>query len=264
MASMRTYLAPEFTAMAHRGGALLPANHGIENTLVAFRNAVDLGFDYLETDVHTTRDGVLVAFHDTSLERVADTSAQISEVSAAQLRDVRVGGREPIPTVDELFETFPRTRFNLDIKAPGAVRPLAEAIRRHGAEQRVCVGSFSELRIRKFRRLMPGVPTSAARVEVMAMAAGFVQPARPGGSPPRVFQVPVSHTVGPLTVQLVTPRTIRAIHAAGRRLHVWTIDDAVAMHQLIDWGVDGLITDRPDVLKGVLRDRGMWSTQSGN
>lgn len=261
---MPSYLAPEFTAMAHRGGALLPANLGIENTLAAFRNAVDLGFDYLETDVHTTRDGVLVAFHDTSLKRVADTEAQISDVTAAELRAISVGGREPIPTVDELFETFPHTRFNMDIKAPGAVRPLAESIRRHGAQHRVCIGSFSELRIRTFRRLMPDVPTSAARVEVMAMAAGLIRPDRPDGSAPRVFQVPVSHSVGPFAVNLVTPRTIRAMHAAGRKVHVWTIDEAVAMHELIDWGVDGLITDRPDVLKGVLRDRGMWSTQSGS
>lgn len=259
MARMGSYLAPEFTPMAHRGGALLAENLGIENTLAAFRNAVALGYEYLETDVHTTRDGELVAFHDTDLERVTDTSARLADLTGDELSRVRVGGREPIPTVDELFETFPDCRFNLDIKSAGAVRPLAEAIRRHGAEHRVCVGSFSVRRLGAFRRLVPEVTTAFSPAGVAMLAAGLV--GRPGASAPRVYQVPLSHHVAGVTVRLVTPGRVRAIHDAGLKVHVWTIDDPLVMHELIDWGVDGIVTDRPDHLRGVLRDRGMWSTR---
>ena len=264
MASMLSepdgFLSHGFAAMAHRGGALLAENLGIENTLDAFRNAVALGYQYLETDVHATRDGVLVAFHDVNLVRVTDTDADISQLTFAQLRELRVGGRAAIPTVDELFEEFPDCRINLDLKADAATHLLVEAIRRHRAEHRVCVGSFSRTRLQRFRRRLPGVTTSFAPAEVATMMLGLLRRS-PGGTP-RVYQVPLTYRFGPATVNVVTPQRIRAIHDAGRKIHVWTIDDPSVMHELIDWGVDGIITDRPDVLKGVLTSRGMWSTRN--
>lgn len=253
------FLSPGFIPMAHRGGALLAENHGIENTLEAFRNAVALGYEYLETDVHATRDGVLVAFHDSNLIRVTDTDAEISELTSEELREVRVGARSVIPTIDELFDTFGECRFNLDLKAPGAVHLLVEAIRRHRAEDRVCVGSFSARRLGAFRRRLPDVTTSFAPSGVTAMMLGIIPRAT---ATPRAYQVPLTHRVGPSTVKVVTPQRIRAIHNAGHKIHVWTIDDPEVMHELIDWGVDGIITDRPDLLKGVLTSRGMWSTRN--
>ena len=104
--------------MAHRGGALLTANLGIENTLAAFANSVALGYEYLETDVHATADGHLVAFHDPNLARVTDVEGHIARLPLAAVREVRVGEREPIPTVAELLEAFPEARFNFDLKAP--------------------------------------------------------------------------------------------------------------------------------------------------
>lgn len=255
------YLAPGFIPMAHRGGALLTKNQGIENTLEAFKNAVDLGYRYLETDVHATRDGHLVAFHDADLGRVTDTQGRIAELSYDTVRAVRVGGSQAVPTLDELLDSFPEARFNIDVKAAGAVPLLAEAITRHSALDRVCVGSFSRSRLRRFRSLLPGTATAATAPEVFAMASGQVRRPRQGRDV--VFQVPMSHRWGPVTVPIVTPRTIRAVHAAGRKIHVWTIDDPEMMHRLIDWGVDGIITDRPDLLKAVLHTRGMWSTQLG-
>ncbi|MEO7586533.1 MAG: glycerophosphodiester phosphodiesterase [Arachnia sp.] len=255
------YLAPGFVPMAHRGGSLLTSNLGIENTLKAFSNAVRLGYQYLETDVHATRDARLVAFHDPDLSRVTDTVGRIADMTFDAVREIRVGGRELIPSLDELLEAFPQARFNIDLKADAAVPLLAKAVRSHAAESRVLVGSFSRARLKKFRRLVPGTATSASTAEVMAMASGVVRPNRPGQYV--AFQVPVTHRVGPVTVRLVTPRTVRAVHRAGRRIHVWTIDDDETMHRLIDWGVDGIITDRPDLLKVVLRSRGMWSTRQG-
>lgn len=249
------YLSPQFTAMAHRGGSFLTANLGIENTTRAFSNAVKLGYTYLETDVQTSADGVLYAFHDDDLERVTGHEGTLGELSSREISELRVGGREPVPTMDELFETFPEANFNIDLKQNPAVEPLVEAIKRHNAQRRVCVGSFSRPRIKRFRSLLPRVPTSVSSLGAAALAMGRISS---GG---QVYQVPTSHAVGPLTVELVTQASIAKAHAAGRKLHVWTIDDPTTMHRLIDWGVDGIITDRPDSLKEVLRARGMWSTR---
>ncbi len=256
MAQVHTdYLAPKFIAMAHRGGALLTANLGIENTVRAFSNAVALGFTYLETDVHVTADGHLVAFHDADLERVTGYTGSLSDLPLEEVLELRVGDREPIPSLDELLDTFPDINFNIDIKQPTAMQPLIDAIRRHSAERRVCVGSFSRTSIRRFRAGLPEVPTAVSTVGVAALAMGTMPP---NG---QVFQMPMNYTVGPVNVDLVTPRNIQRIHSTGRRVHVWTIDEPTTMHRLIDWGVDGIMTDRPDLLKGVLRARGMWSTR---
>lgn len=252
------FLAPEFIAMAHRGGALYAPNLGIENTLRAFGNAVDLGYTYLETDVHATKDGQLVSFHDAELHRVTGYGGAIEDLTLAQVQELHVGGREAIPTIDELFETFPKARFNLDLKANGAVLPLAEKIRSHHAERRVCVCSFSLRRLRRFRRLVKGTLTAISPLGVAAMSVGL---ARLPGRAEVVFQVPLTHRIAGVTKRIITPERIRAIHRAGRKINAWTVDDPEVMHELIDWGIDGIVTDRPDLLKGVLRARGMWSTQ---
>lgn len=249
------YLSVEFVAMAHRGGALYAPNLGIENTLKAFGNAVDLGYTYLETDVHATKDGHLIVFHDDTLARMSDLDMRVMDLTLAEVREIQLAGREPIPTLDELLELFPVSRFNIDLKHAGAIGPLAQAIKAHGAERRVCVGSFSRQRIRKFRSLMPRVPTAVSVPGVVGMTMGVLPPSGD------VFQVPLTHSIGPATVDIVTPRNIARIHASGRKIHVWTIDDATTMHRLIDWGVDGIVSDRPDLLKAVLMARGMWSTQ---
>lgn len=249
------YLSPEFIPMAHRGGALLTDNLGIENTVRAFANAVSLGFRYLETDVHATVDGHVVAFHDDDFSRVTDMDGALRTVTLDEVGQLRVGGREPIPTLDELLETFPDCSFNIDIKHASAVRPLAEVIGRHEAERRVCVGSFSRSNIQRFRSMLPRVATAVSTTGVAGMALG----AMPGGG--QVFQVPLRHALGPMSIDIVTPKNIERIHRAGRKIHVWTIDDPTTMHRLLDWGVDGIVTDRPDLLKEVLRARGMWSTR---
>ncbi len=164
------YFAPPPIGLAHRGGAAHPANVGIENTLAAFRTAVDLGFRYLETDVHATSDGRLVAFHDEHLDRVTDRGGAIADLPWREVAAARIGGREPIPALDELLDAFPDTRINIDIKAPGAVAPLWETIRAHAAYDRVCVGSFSNRRLQAFRRLAGArVATAAGRLGTAAL-----------------------------------------------------------------------------------------------
>ena len=244
-------------AFAHRGGAYHPEVEGLENTMAAFRHAVELGYDYLETDVHITRDGVLLAFHDQVLDRVTDHTGEIVATSYAEVRDALVGGRERVPTLAELFEEFPRAHFNIDLKSDGAVAPLADFITARDAEDRVLVGSFSRRRLRHFRQLTAGlVPTSAHPLEAMAfrfLPSGWLADLLTRG---RVAALQIPHRRGRWVI--ATPRLVRRAHAVGKHVHVWTIDDPDEMRELLDRGVDGLFTDRTDVLRTVLEERGQW------
>ncbi|MEO7628630.1 MAG: glycerophosphodiester phosphodiesterase family protein, partial [Nocardioides sp.] len=172
-------------AFAHRGGSYHPEIEGLENTMSAFRHAVGLGYGYLETDVHVTSDGVLLAFHDDVLDRVTDKTGNVSETSYAEVQAALIGGRERVPTLAELFEAFPHARFNIDIKSTGAVAALADFISVHDAWDRVLVGSFSPRRLSTFRRLTKGrVATSASPLEVAAYVlsptAGLARLLTPG------------------------------------------------------------------------------------
>lgn len=236
---------------AHRGGA----SEAPENTMPAFEHAVGLGYRYLETDVHLTADGVLVAFHDDRLDRVTDRTGAIADLPWAEVRMARVDGREPIPLLEDLLGAFPDARVNIDPKHDASAVPLAEAIRRTAAVDRVCVGAFSDRRLATVRTATgPGLCTSMGPVE----AARLVSASRggPGGGgitapcaqlPPKQGRVP-----------LVTERLVQAAHDRGVQVHVWTIDDRAEMARLLDLGVDGLMTDRPQVLKDLLVERGQW------
>lgn len=249
-------------AMAHRGGALHPEIPGTENTVHAFRHAVALGYRYLETDVHTTSDGVLVAFHDEALDRVTDRVGLLAQLTAEEVSLARIQGDHGVPTMAHLLEEFPTCRFNIDLKSAGAVTSLVELLDRTRAHDRVCVGSFSRRRIEEFRDATAGrVATAAAPSEVAAIR--FALPAR--RSRAAVLQVPWRHKRRRITV--TTPGFVRRAHRAGLHVHVWTgdessqwvpIDDEESLNTLLDMGVDGLVTDRTDVLKEVLIRRGLW------
>jgi len=242
-------------AFAHRGGAAHPDRVGLENTRAAFAHAVGLGYTYLETDVHVTRDGVLVAFHDALLERVTDGAGSLEELDAADVARLRVGGAEPVPTLAELVTSFPGARFNIDLKSGAAVAPLAAFVRDRGLAERVLVGSFSGRRLRRFRRLAGHrVATSASPGEVAAYVALPGRLARRLVSSPAALQIP--HRRGPLVV--ASAALVRRARAAGLAVHVWTVDDPEEMRALLDRGVDGLFTDRTDLLKDVLTERGLW------
>jgi glycerophosphoryl diester phosphodiesterase len=251
--------------MAHRGFSL----DGLENTMTAFAAAVALGVTHVETDVHATRDGVLVAFHDRRIDRVTDRRGRIADLTWDELRSARVRGVEQIPRLDELLGSWPGLRVNIDVKDWPAVGPTAEVVTRAAALGRVCVTSFSDRRTAAVReRLGPGVATSAGPTGVLRWAATAAVagpgPRRPGrtGRPHRRWWSPgptevalqVPATAGPIPV--VTRRSVELAHQHGRQVHVWTIDDPTRMHRLLDLGVDGLITNRSDTLRDVLRARG--------
>lgn len=244
-------------AFAHRGGAEHPDILGLENTMTAFRHAVAQGYDYLETDVHVTRDGVLLAFHDTVLDRVSDRRGVVAELTHAEVREARIAEIEGVPTLAELFDEFPDIRFNIDLKAPGAVPALAAFLEERGAHDRVCVGSFSHRRLNEFRRLTRGrVATSASPVEVALfrlLPSGRLADLLTRGRV-QAFQIP--HRRHRITV--ATPGLVARAHRTRKHVHVWTIDDPAEMRLLLDRGVDGLMTDRTDILKSVLVEHGKW------
>jgi glycerophosphoryl diester phosphodiesterase len=234
-------------AMAHRGGA----SEAPENTLPAFQRAVDLGYRYLETDVHATADGVVVAFHDDDLTRTCGRRGRIRDLRWSELSTVRVRGAAPIPRLDELLEAFPDVRFNIDCKTDRVVGPLGDDLTRCDALGRVCVGSFSDRRLLRMRRRFgQQLCTSAGPVEISMLR--FTHLAPPG---PLAAQVPVRIR----GVTVITRRFVAACHRRGIEVHAWTIDDPDEMERLLDLGVDGLMTDVPATLKDVLSRRGEWN-----
>ena len=240
-------------AFAHRGGSV----DGLENTAVAFAEAVALGFRYLETDVHATADGVLVAFHDRRLDRVTDASGAIATQPWARVRQARVAGTEPIPLLEDLLMTWPEARFNVDVKDAPAIGPLIDVVRRTRSQDRVCVASFSEARLAAVRRsLGPGVCTSLGPWASTRLWAAAIPPGWPELIPNGIPCAQLPPRAGLLPV--VTGALVRAAHRAGVVVHAWTVDEPAEMHRLLDLGVDGLISDRPRVLRDVLLSRGQW------
>lgn len=268
---------------------------GRENTMEAFRAAADLGLEWVETDVHTTSDGVVVAFHDSTLDRVTDTSGDISEHTWAELQEVRIGGEEHIPTLEELLVELPHMQVNIDVKDEASVATVARVIENAGASHRVRLTSFSEARRRRsviLLELLSGHPvrTSAggvgsgqlALLSKVARVSDRVSPkiaewawkAMSWVSADKVLafdtvQVPVSWLVPlpgglKLPVSVVTPDFVRFAHRLGIQVHVWTINHADEMHRLLDMGVDGLVTDRADLLVEVLKERDQWKSTAGS
>ena len=237
---------------AHRGGAA----DGIENTVAAFRRAAEAGYRYMETDVHRSADGRLVAFHDTTLDRVTDGAGRIADLPWDDIRHARVGGREPVPLFEELLETFPEVRWNIELKAESALLPLLDLIRRTGCWNRVCVGSFNESRVaRAQRHAGPRLATSYGVKGVLGLRL------RSWGIPAAVRRSAVCAQVPEIQsgIRVVDHAFVRTAHARGLKVHVWTVNEAEAMHRLLDLGVDGIMTDHIETLRDVLKDRGTWT-----
>jgi glycerophosphoryl diester phosphodiesterase len=245
-------------AFAHRGGAL----EAPENSWTSFRHAYELGYRYMETDVHATRDGVVVAIHDADLARTAARGGLVRDWSWADLSAVRLAAvDEPPPRLDELLEAWPEIRWNIDAKHDSVVGPLIETVHRCGALDRICITSFSDRRLSRLRRALgPGLCTGMGPAATAALRMASVLGGRATTAvAPRISgfgaaQVPIRHG----RVGIVDPRFIETAHRLGVQVHVWTVDEAGVMRHLLDMGVDGIMTDRPTLLKEVLVERGQW------
>jgi glycerophosphoryl diester phosphodiesterase len=235
---------------AHRSGG--PG----ENTMSAFETAIDMGYRYIETDVHATSDGVLVAFHDDTLDRVTDRTGVIGEMRWSEVHKARVRGTHPLPLLEDLLGLWPDVRVNIDPKHDAAIGPLVDVIKRTGAIDRVCIGAFSDKRLARIRgELGPRLCHSMGPRQVARLVAAS-RGLWSGRFTAGCVQVPVKRGVVPL----VTDRFVKAAHGRGLKVHVWTINDADEMRSLLDLGVDGIMTDAPDVLKQVLDERSSWTT----
>jgi len=244
---------PAPIAVAHRGGAA----HHPENSWPAFEHAVGLGYRYLETDAHATADGVLVAFHDHTLDRVTDRDGRISQMTLRDVAAARIGGTEPIPLLEDLLTAWPDIRFNIDVKEEQVIGPLAAMLHRADAWDRVCVCSFSARRLRAVRRAAGRQvctalsPSGVAAVRMAVNMAGY-GPAlarRLALTGVRCAQIPAV---------VATRGFIHRAHALGLAVHVWTVNDRTQMTCLLDLGVDGIMTDDTILLRDVLTERGLW------
>jgi len=238
-------------AFAHRGGG----KEQPENSMAAFAHAVGLGYRYVETDVQATRDGVPVVFHDAALDALTDRAGKIADLSWEEVRRARTAGREPLARLDDLLGSWPGLRVNLEPKSDRAVEPLADAVRRADALDRVCVGSFSSARVRRTRKLLgPKLCTSLGPMGVTRLRlASFGLPAG-SGFVAAAAQVATHH----YGVRVVDDTFLKAAQRHGLHVHVWTIDQEPEMERLLDLGVDGIMSGRPRLLKAVLQRRGQW------
>lgn len=234
----------------------------------AFGAAVDMGYRYLETDLHRTSDGVLVTFHDDTVDRTTDGTGPVSAFTWEELSDLdaafrfaphedfprrRQGVR--VPSLAEVFEAFPGVRLVLDLKQSGCEVDLAGFLSARGVEDRVIVGSFSDARLARFRKASQGrVATSSGPAETVAIwaASRFGRPLRLKAD---ALQIPEDFAFRVLADR----KLVEAAEAAGRQVHVWTVNDPEHMARFLDVGVHGIITDRPDSLKQLLESRGEWS-----
>ncbi|WP_051466828.1 glycerophosphodiester phosphodiesterase [Actinomadura oligospora] len=245
---------------AHRGGA----GGRPENSLAAFQRAHDLGYRYLETDAHATADGVVVAFHDRTLDRVTDRTGTIAALPYAQVARARIHGTEPIPRLEDLLDAFPDARFNIDLKETSVIGPLARVLHRTKSWDRVCLTSFSTRRLTQMRARLPlftdqDVCTSLGPRGVMALRAKSY-----GGPTDKLVRLAstgvacaqVPYGLGPLP--FVTESFVAKAHDLGLKVHAWTVNDPNTMARLIDMGIDGIMTDDLVALRHVLSTRNLW------
>jgi glycerophosphoryl diester phosphodiesterase len=255
---------PGIVAFAHRGGAY----SGLENSMPAFQHAIDLGYRYLETDVNATADGVALAFHDRTLDRVTDRVGRIARLPYAEVAKARIGGSEPIPALEDVLGSWPRARINIDVKDEPAIGPLITALHRTQAWRRVCLTSFSTRRLAQVRarlRLFTDVDvcTSLGPRGVMALRAKsyggpLAKLVRLASTGVACAQVP--YGVG--RTPFVTRAFIDGAHELGLQVHAWTVNERAEMIRLLDLGVDGIMTDDIEGLREILLSRGQWAPLS--
>lgn len=250
--------------IAHQGGeGLRPSN-----TLAAFENAVAMGVDLLEMDIHASADSVLVVIHDDSVDRTTNGSGRVKDLTLAEIKALDAGdywttdGGQTypfrgqgitIPTLEEVLQAFPGQRMNIEIKQaePPIGTLFCDLLRQYDMTDRVLVASFNQSAMDDFRAVCPGVATSATEAEVrtffyyhLALGTVFYRP--PVGI--SAVQVPEERS----GFHILTDRFVRGAHSKGLEVHAWTINETAAMQRVLDSGVDGVITDYPDRLLNLL------------
>ncbi|MCY4099654.1 MAG: glycerophosphodiester phosphodiesterase [Rhodobacteraceae bacterium] len=236
--------------IAHRGYS---ANYP-ENTMAAFSAAVDLGYKCLETDVHATADGRLVAFHDPDLNRVASVEGRIDTMKWDDLKKIKVKGKEPIPLFEEVLSSWPDTRFIIDPKEDSATKPLYDVLVANDAWDRVCVGSFSDQRLAWIRSEAGSkLCTSMGPREVFRLRLNSwgIPLGRFGAN---CVQAPLRDK----GVRILDRSFINKAHSYGFPVQAWTINDVETMGKLLDLGIDAIMSDEAELMKKFFQKRGIW------
>ncbi|MDG1152269.1 MAG: glycerophosphodiester phosphodiesterase family protein [Hyphomicrobiales bacterium] len=244
------FLEEKFLAFAHRGGN----EFAPENSFRAFKSAVDIGYKYLETDVHLTKDGFLIAFHDDTLDRVTDKSGLIRDLTLSEIKKAKIAGTDEIPLLSELLNSFTDCFFNIDCKVDETVQPLINLINNKDFINRVCIGSFSQKRINFIRKsLGKEVKTSMGPAEVIL--SKFLSYTSLG------YNFKSSYTSIPIRrygINLLDERNINYLKSNNQKVIAWTINDEDQMKMLINIGIDGIMTDNLTLLKKVLIEESLW------
>ena len=235
--------------LAHAGGGL----EEVENSTAAFANAVRLGYRHLDIDLQATSDGVLVAHHDDSLQRLTGVDAVMSELTWQRVSELRLANGEPLARFDDLVETHSEALWNIELKDDASIGPAIDLIRSRDLHRRVCLNTFNDLRMRRIRKaaaeLEPAYSTPIAST-LWLKAASWV-PFLPYRTSADCTQAPVEDR----GIKVLDERFVDRAHRAGLGVIVWTINEAEEMRRLLDIGVDGILTDAPTVLKTVLDGR---------
>lgn len=271
--------APPHPYYASASGPLVIAHQGGDgiwpgDTLYAFEKAVAIGADVLEMDAHITKDDQIVLMHDEKVDRTTNGTGLIEDLTLPELKQLDAayqwsndggrtfpyrGQRIQVPTLEELFQKFPQMRYVIEIKLTQNPidKPLCDLIRKHDMQDKVMVASFHDEAMQNFRLTCPEVATSASRGEVTRFVllgkiflSGFVAPHYQSIQPP--YDPEES-----MNIPIMTERFIREAHAKNIKIEPWTVDDPALMEQYIEWGVDGIITDRPDLMIEVLQEMGI-------
>ena len=256
--------------IAHQGGdGIWPGD-----TMYAFEKAVEIGADVLEMDAHITKDSQIVLMHDEEVDRTTDGTGLIEEMTLEDLKQLDAaykwsnddgktfsyrGKGIQVPTLEELFQTFPQMRYVIEIKLTQNPidQPLCDLIHEQDMQDQVMIASFHDEAMRNFRETCPEVATSASRTEVRnfvllgkVFLSGLIAPGYQSIQPP--YDPKES-----MNIPIMTEHFIREAHAKNIRVEPWTVDDPQLMKQYIEWGVDGIMTDRPDLMIEVLRKMGL-------
>ena len=249
--TIHPYLIPKKTiGIAHRGGRF----SGAENTMEAFENAISLGYKYIETDLHITKDQQLVVFHDYNLDRLTNASGPLHNYTLKELKTLKINNKFQIPSLNDLFKTWPDIFFNLDAKSNEVIIPLSNYLKKNKVSDRVCVGSFSGSRLKKIRSIFgPKLCTSASPLEVLKVRMySYGMPITKIEA--NCLQVPKTY----YGIQIVDKLFLKAAKSLGLKVHVWTVNDKQSIEKLLDLGVDGIITDETLLLKNILEKRKVW------
>ncbi|MBL8090680.1 MAG: glycerophosphodiester phosphodiesterase [Anaerolineales bacterium] len=265
-APVHPYYASDLTdtlVIAHQGGdGIAPGN-----TMLAFQNAVDIGVDVLEMDLHITKDDVLVLIHDETIDRTTNGTGEVESMTLDELKTFDAGydwSRDEgvtfpfrgqgitIPTLEEVFTAYPDKRMVIEIKKSNAsmIEPFCNMIREYNMQEKIVVASFYDDKMKAFREACPEVATSSAKNETtvfVLLSKVFLT----GFYSPQFYSLQVPEESSGITV--MTESFIRAAHERNLAVEPWTINDEETMRKFIEWGVDGIMTDRPDIMIEILK-----------